>query len=462
MPTTHSLFKSFKNPNRSAPSLSLINNHQQIERPHTSSTLLAAEFLPTVYINEPEEDGGARWCAFNGNNGSPWSSSSGSLRSRCLLDVPIPDIAALEETIARLRNADTPTFRRPVSGLADSGIPMPKLMDSTSISATWEEIVLSAEERRRCGASGTSTVQSKRKGSGSKLMSFFRVNPTKKQQQIEKPQKSSNSSNEPSLTLRSFASTETIQALPHDPMSSVETFRQTTVHNPSPPSPTIKRKRRSLALMFFKREGNEKQAEENTIEPTHFQMFSADDLPSSRSDWTPQVDHQDPSQQLWAEQIMESPWDMDDVQTASGHSDPHSATEETEEKPLPPIPTPIPTPTPTITLVKADKDKKKVTQNEVPLPVTGKRRFSLKPLRNAFKPTPTGVVIFLPPEEDSGLSSSSEDSASSQQTFRPFGLSRRTAFPSFESEDEPIPLALPNTKLASLHFDELRFDPKGF
>jgi hypothetical protein len=64
--------------------------------------------VPSIFITVPDEEGSHHWCAFAGTAVPLNASSSPSF------DVPLPDFAAIEETIDRLKRAgETPTFRRP-------------------------------------------------------------------------------------------------------------------------------------------------------------------------------------------------------------------------------------------------------------------------------------------------------------------------------------------------------------
>lgn len=67
--------------------------------------------IPSIFITVPDEEGAHHWCALAGTATSLNASDSPSF------DVPLPDFAALEETIDRLKRAgEAPTFRRPGKG----------------------------------------------------------------------------------------------------------------------------------------------------------------------------------------------------------------------------------------------------------------------------------------------------------------------------------------------------------
>lgn len=98
--------------NRSTPTLASERNERQKN--------MRMVLTPSIFVTLPLEEGGHFWCVLPGSAcplplpRPPTPTANTPSGSNSSFDAPIPDIAAIEETVDRLRRAgETPTFRRP-------------------------------------------------------------------------------------------------------------------------------------------------------------------------------------------------------------------------------------------------------------------------------------------------------------------------------------------------------------
>lgn len=304
----HAILRALRH--RSTPTLLPSGSSSTHEFPNHHSTVYP---IPSIFITIPDDEGGHHWCALAGT-AAPFHHARSTFPQGGddVPPPPLPDFAALEETISKLKKAgETPVFRRP-SGRKDEGVVvLPKKKYGAGQGVSHDQYVYQVEPQpeepqQRQSGKGKRPPRPKRQSSplvrGERVQEddvdqdYFGATPTSEvdmlannehvpaaaaeQEQggrfapnkvFRRLSKSKKSTNRPSSVFTSV-SYESVVAQPFSAPAEVESFEARA--RPRVQTPT--KKRSSLGWFFSKRTSVVVPSQEEALEPVaEFEPYGA-------------------------------------------------------------------------------------------------------------------------------------------------------------------------------------------